>query len=106
VGLLGVIVAASPGGRYSNAAVLLILGLFTLFMSFAVVRRSSLTFDDERGSHSNADVELRDEEHLESPRSETEHWRVMITPSLSAVLRLVGAALVVAAGVAALVTWS
>ncbi|HEY5303343.1 MAG TPA: hypothetical protein VIJ86_04735 [Acidimicrobiales bacterium] len=101
---VGFIVATSSGGRYANTAVLLILGLFTLFMSFAVVRRSSLTFEPESESNVDADVDFHDDEHLESQLREGEHWRAAITPRLTTSLRVVGVALVVAAGVAALVT--
>lgn len=103
---MGFIVATSSGGRYANAAVLLILGLFALFMSFAVVRRSSLTFEHEPGMdvESDVDVDVHDDELLESQLHEGEHWRTAITPSLATSLRVVGVALVVAAGVAALVT--
>ncbi len=101
---MGLFLATSSSGRYSNAAVLLILGFFALFMSFAVVRRSSLTFEPEPSTERDSEVELHDEDDLESPLRQGEHWRTAITPSLSTSLRVVGVALVVGAGIAALVT--
>jgi hypothetical protein len=100
------LLAASHAGRYANAAVLLILGLFVLFMAYAVSMRVSLPVD----VHDPLDDVLdgRDDD-ADSPGAadwiEGERRRRRLAVKLRPVLLVVGTGLLVASALAALISW-
>jgi hypothetical protein len=95
--------AGRHGGRYSNAAVLLILGLFTLFLSVAVSMRGSTTRDIDEPD----DVEPDASFEVRSARDwfRGERRRARMARRLRPVLATLGVGLVLASVVAALITW-
>ena len=98
------LLAAGHGGRYANSAVLLLLGLFALFMSYAVSQRASMPVDvhDIQDEDSGTDVVI-------DPRREWvqgERTRARLAITLRPVLIATGVGLLLASGIAALVSWS
>jgi hypothetical protein len=96
--------AGRHGGRYSNAAVLLILGVFTLFLSAAVSMRGSVTRDIDERDDVEPDVSFEAGAARDWLRGEK--WRARTARRLRPILATVGVSLVLASGVAALITWS
>jgi hypothetical protein len=97
------LLAASHGGRYANAAVLLILGLFVLFMAYAVTERASLpvhTHDPDE-----VEPEYRVDAPLASDWIEGERRRARVAGALRSVLVVTGVGLLLASGLAAVFTW-
>ena len=97
------LVGATHAGRYANASVLLILGLFVIFMSYALAQRASLPVELHDDDAQFSDPLADDSPDLEWVEGERRRSRLAV--ALRPSLLLLGTALVVAAGVAALVTW-
>jgi hypothetical protein len=96
------LLAASHAGRYANAAVLLILGLFVLFMSYAVSMRTSLPMDVHDPLDHDEDDPARD---AGAQWIEGERRRARLAMGLRPLLLVVGTGLLVASAVAALISW-
>lgn len=95
------LLAAGQGGRFANSAVLLLLGLFTLFLSYAVSQRASMPVDVHE--------ESTDTDVVVDPRREWvqgERTRARLAITLRPVLLATGVVLLIASGIAALVSWS
>ena len=98
------LLAASHAGRYANAAVLLILGLFVLFMSYAVSMRTSLPVDvHDPGEH---DADFHDARDPAEEWIEGERRRARLATGLRPLLLVLGTGLLVASAVAALISWT
>ncbi|NNN09724.1 MAG: hypothetical protein HKL85_11115 [Acidimicrobiaceae bacterium] len=92
------LLAATQGGRYANAAVLLILGLFVLFLAYAVAQRTSLPVDVHD------DDELVDRPAV-AQWIEGERRRARLATAMRPLLIIVGVALLSASALAALISW-
>ncbi len=92
------LLAASHTGRYANASVLLILGLFVLFLAYAVAQRASLPVDvhddDEMADHPAAAQWI-----------EGERRRARLAHAMRPLLNAVGVALLMASAIAAVISW-